>query len=107
MKHVLFVCSQNWLRSPTAEDVFASWPGIEVASAGTNNDAAIRLTAELVQWADIIFAMEKMHRQKISAKFREHLRNKRVICLNIPDNFGFMDPKLVEVLNERVPKFLP
>ena len=39
MRNVLFVCSQNRLRSPTAQQVFASHPAINVASAGTNNDA--------------------------------------------------------------------
>lgn len=106
MKHILFVCTQNFLRSPTAEDIFASWPGIEVASAGTNHDAVTPLTVELVRWADIIFVMEKMHRQKVAAKFRQHLQGKRVICLDIPDNYRFMDPELVRTLTERVPKFL-
>jgi predicted protein tyrosine phosphatase len=106
MKHVLFVCSQNWLRSPTGENTFASWPGIEVISAGTN-DAATPLTAELVQWADIIFVMEKMHRQKLSTRFREHLHGKRVVCLNIRDNYRFMDPELLKLLKAKVPKHLP
>jgi predicted protein tyrosine phosphatase len=52
MKNVLFVCSQNRLPSPTAEQTFAFYPGINVASAGTNNDADNPLTAELLQWAD-------------------------------------------------------
>jgi len=55
MKQVLFVCSQNKLRSPTAEQVFASWPGIEVSSAGLNHDAVEPLTGEMVEGADIFF----------------------------------------------------
>ena len=61
MKHLLFVCSQNRLRSPTAEEVFSSWPNVVVASAGINNDAETPLNAELVEWADIIFVMEQTH----------------------------------------------
>ncbi len=38
-RNVLFLCSQNRLRSPTAEQVFADWPGIETASAGLLADA--------------------------------------------------------------------
>jgi hypothetical protein len=49
--HVLFVCSQNRLRSPTAEQVFARRPDWEVDSAGTNHDAEQPLGAELVDWA--------------------------------------------------------
>jgi predicted protein tyrosine phosphatase len=68
MKRVLFVCSQNRLRSPTAEQLFASWEGIEVASAGLNNDAENVLTPELLGWADVIFVMEKAHRNKLGKK---------------------------------------
>jgi predicted protein tyrosine phosphatase len=107
MKHVLFICSQNLLRSPTAEQVFASWPGIETASAGLNNHAVNPVTPELLAWADTIFVMEQAHRSKLSAKFKAHIRNQRVICLDIPDDFAFMDPGLVKLLNDRVPRHLP
>lgn len=56
---VLFVCSQNKLRSPTAEQVFSRWPGIEVMSCGLNNDAENPARPELIEWADIIFVMEQ------------------------------------------------
>ncbi len=101
MKRVLFVCSQNKLRSPTAEQVFSTWPGVEVESAGTNHDAENPLTGELVEWAQVIFVMEKAHRNKLSKRFRRHLKA-RVICLNIPDDYAFMDPALVALLNAKV-----
>jgi len=104
---VLFVCSQNRLRSPTAEQVFANHPGIECASAGTNHDADNPLTPELVEWAEIIFVMEKAHRNRVTAKFRRHLVNKRVICLDIPDEYEYMDPVLVRLLEVKVSRFLP
>ena len=107
MKRVLFICSQNRLRSPTAEQVFASHPGIECISTGTNLDADNPLTAELVEWAEIIFVMEKAHRTKLASRFREHLANKRVICLDIPDNYEYMDPGLVRLLRAKVSGFLP
>jgi predicted protein tyrosine phosphatase len=106
-KRVLFVCSQNRLRSPTAEQVFSDWPGIECESAGTNNDADNPLTPELVQWAEVIFVMEKDHRNKLTKKFRPFLKNKRIICLDIPDRYDFMDPELVQLLKTKVPRFLP
>ena len=65
---VLFVCSRNRLRSPTAEAVFAGREGLEVLSAGTNRDADVPLTAELVAWADLICAMEPVHRAKITSR---------------------------------------
>jgi predicted protein tyrosine phosphatase len=107
MKNVLFICSQNRLRSPTAEQVFSTWPGLEVTSAGLNNDAESPVTPELLAWADLIFVMEQAHRNKLSKKFRASLNGKRVISLGIPDDYEFMDPMLVKLLNDKVPQFLP
>jgi predicted protein tyrosine phosphatase len=107
MKKVLFVCSQNRLRSPTAEQVFSRRRDIEVNSAGTNNDADNPLTSELVEWADIIFVMERRHRTKLQNRYRAQLKSKRVICLDIPDEFEFMDPMLVRILDAKVSRYLP
>lgn len=107
MKKVLFVCSQNRLRSPTAEQVFSKRRDIEVDSAGTNNDADNPLNRELVEWADLIFVMEKAHRRKLQQRYRPQLKNTRVICLDIPDEFEFMDPILVRMLEARVSRYLP
>lgn len=107
MKTVLFICSQNRLRSPTAEQVFANYPGVEVASAGTNNDAENPLTGELVAWADTIVVMEKQHRTKLQRRFRSSLRGQRIICLDIPDNYAFMAPELIDLLKTRMARYLP
>lgn len=107
MANVLFICSQNKLRSPTAEQVFAEWPGIETSSAGLNNDAENPVTPELLQWADIIFVMETTHRSKLSSRFKPHLGRARVVCLDIPDDYGFMDTDLVRLLHSKVPRHLP
>ncbi|MBU3887911.1 low molecular weight protein tyrosine phosphatase family protein [Methylosinus sp. KRF6] len=107
MKKVLFVCSQNRLRSPTAEQVFSSRLDLEVASAGTNNDADNPLTSELVAWADVVVVMEKAHRSKVQKRFRSALKGKRLICLDIPDEFEFMDPTLVKLLQTRLGRHFP
>lgn len=107
MKNVLFVCSQNRLRSPTAEQVFSRRPDLEVASAGTNNDAEIPLSGELVEWADVIVVMEKQHRIKVQKRFRPMLQGKRIICLDITDDYEFMDPALVNLLQTRLARYLP
>ena len=101
------MCSRNRLRSPTAEQVFATWPGIETASAGINRDADNPVTPELLQWADLILVMERVHRSKLSAKFKAQMAGKRVVCLEIPDRFDYMEPALVELLKARVPRHLP
>jgi len=107
LKTILFICSQNRLRSPTAEQVFADYPGLEVSSAGTNHDAENPLTAELVSWADIIVVMEKQHRAKLQRRFRAALRGQRIICLDIPDDYAFMQQELVALLKTRMARHLP
>ena len=107
MKRILFICGQNRIRSPTAEKTFSSYPGIEVASAGINHNAEEPLTPEWIEWADLIFVMEKSHRTKLSKKFRVHLKNKRVICLDIPDEYAYLDPELVRLLQSKILPFLP
>jgi len=106
VKRILFICSQNRLRSPTAEQVFADYPGVEVASAGTNNDAENPLTGELLAWADMIVVMERRHRAKLQKRFRSSLRGKHIICLDIPDNYAFMDPELIDLLKLRMTRHL-
>ncbi len=106
MTHLLFICSQNHLRSPTAEQVFANWPGVATASAGINHGADTPLSAELIEWADLIFVMEPVHRRKVSSKFRAQLGNTKLVCLGIPDDYTFMDPDLVRLLQDRVSRHL-
>ena len=106
MKKVLFICSQNLDRSPTAEQIFATRAGVETDSAGLRADAAVPLSSEQIDWADIIVVMEKAHRTKLSKRYREHLRDKRVVCLDIADDYTFMDPELVRLLEHKVGRFL-
>lgn len=106
MKTYLLVCSQNRLRSPTAEQVFARWPGIETDSAGLGADADVPLSPEQLDWAEIVFVMEKKHRARLSTGFKRHLNGKRVICLDIPDEYTFMQSELVTLLEARAGRFL-
>ena len=107
MRNLLFICGQNRLRSPTAEQVFADWPGVETASAGLNHDAGHPVTPELLSWADTIFVMERAHRSRLSRRFQPHLGGKRIVCLEIPDDYGYMDPDLVRLLELKVSPHLP
>lgn len=107
MLHILFLCSQNRLRSPTAEQVFSGFPGIECMSAGLGNGAENPMTPELAEWADLIFVMEQSHRNKLSSKFKPHLKTQRVVVLGIPDDYAFMDPELIRLLKAKVTPFLP
>jgi predicted protein tyrosine phosphatase len=107
MPNVLFICSQNRLRSPTAEQVFSPRTDIECCSAGMNHDAENPVTPELIAWADMIFVMEKAHRTKLRSKFKSQLSRARVICLDIPDDHDYMDPELVRTLRRKVDPYLP
>jgi predicted protein tyrosine phosphatase len=107
MQNILFICGKNKWRSPTAEQVFAEHPGIQCASAGLSNDAEVPVSAELIDWADMIFVMERQHKSKLSVQFQPQLLGKRLVCLNIPDNYKFMEPALVKILQSKVTPFLP
>jgi len=99
---VLFVCTANKLRSPTAEDVFGDYSGVTAISAGTNASAPRPLTKELVASADMIFAMETHHREHIRKKFKRRPPDNRIITLHIPDEYERGDPALVALLKEKV-----
>ena len=98
---ILFVCSRNEWRSPTAERVFGRDPRWVVRSAGTSRSARRRVTAGDLQWADAILVMERSHRSRLREQFPES-RDLDVIVLDIPDDYGFMDPDLVDLLERSV-----
>jgi predicted protein tyrosine phosphatase len=104
---ILFLCSQNRLRSPTAEAVFAACAGLETLSAGVDSDAVTPVDAELIEWAEIIFAMENSHRNKLRQRFGKLMDGKRLVVLRIRDDYDYMQPELVELLKKKVPPHLP
>ena len=46
--------------------------------------------------------MERAHRAKLQRRFKPHLKSARVICLDIPDDYAFMQPELVALLEKKV-----
>jgi predicted protein tyrosine phosphatase len=105
-KRILFVCSRNKLRSPTAEAIFADHPALDVDSAGLGHDAEVPLSEEQVRWADLIIVMEKAHRARLNRKFGKALAGKRVAVLDIPDEYDYMDPSLVALLKSRCASYI-
>lgn len=97
MTKLLFVCSGNKLRSPTAENYYAE-QGFDTRSAGTSRDAINVIGIEDLKWADEIIVMEKKHKQRIVAAFPRITKYKKIRVLNIPDNYKYMDDKLIKVL---------
>lgn len=106
MTRVLFLCGKNRLRSPTAEQVFASWPGVETDSAGVNHDADCPVGMDQIRWADLIVVMEKSHLAKLRKGFRAGLGKARLVCVDIPDDYEYMQPELVALLEKRVGPYL-
>lgn len=104
--NILFVCSQNKWRSLTAEKICQKVSGYSVRSAGTEKGARIRVTEGLLGWADWIFVMEQKHGDRLRSKFPESLEGKKVICLQIPDNYQYMEPELVELLQAKLSSYI-
>lgn len=100
--NLLFICTANKLRSATAETVFSAYEGIEAIGAGTNKDAPTPVTGDLIEWADVIFVMEQTHKNKVKRLFHSLLKDKRLIRLDIPDNYEYMQEELIRLLKARV-----
>ncbi|MBA9066902.1 putative protein tyrosine phosphatase [Methylobacterium sp. RAS18] len=104
---ILFVCSRAGARSPTAEQVFSRWPGLEMASAGVSDDADEPVEADHLAWAEIIVVMERAHRRKLMRRFGPALGHARIVCLDVRDDYAVMEPALVHLLEARAGRFLP
>ncbi len=104
--NVLFVCSRNQWRSPTAEQVWRKHPKVAARSAGTSPNARHKVSVEDIRWASVILVMEEKHKSRLTAEFTRLLENKPIHVLDIPDEYRYMDPELIEILEESVPSLL-
>ena len=100
--NILFVCSRNQWRSPTAEKVWSNHPQINVRSAGTSPRAKRTISPKDVRWADMILVMEKKHKNRVVAEFTRMVSHKPIHVLDIPDDYKYMDEELVELVNDSV-----
>jgi predicted protein tyrosine phosphatase len=104
--HVLFVCSRNQWRSPTAEHLWRKHPRLSVRSGGTSPSARHPVSHADIEWADMILVMEDKHASRLKAQFGPLLTHKALHVLDIPDEYRFMDPELVEALRSGVEPLL-
>ncbi len=104
--NVLFVCSRNQWRSPTAERVWRSHPALAVRSAGTSPNARHHVSEQDLRWADAILVMEEKHKSRLVAEFGHIVESKPIYVLDIPDEYKYMDPELVEELERSVAAIL-
>tara|TARA_Y100000052_G_scaffold26906_1_gene32883 strand:- start:4588 stop:5019 length:432 start_codon:yes stop_codon:yes gene_type:complete len=100
--NVLFVCSKNQWRSPTAEYTFANMEGVSARSAGTARSARHQITLADVRWADLIFVMEDKHASRIKADFRQDVAHTPIHVLDIPDDYQLMEQELIDILRASV-----
>jgi len=105
-RNVLFICSKNQWRSPTAEAVWRKHPELSVRSAGTSSTARRKVSVDDISWADVIFVMEEKHKSRLLAEFTTTVERKPLHVLDIPDEYKYMDPELVEQLQEAVAALL-
>lgn len=104
--NVLFVCSRNEWRSLTAETIYKNNEFILAKSAGTSPSARIKINQKHIDWAELIFVMEKKHRQLLEQRFENNLDRPKIIVLNIPDEYQYMDEELIEELRTKVAPYL-
>jgi predicted protein tyrosine phosphatase len=100
--NLLFICSRNQWRSPTAEEVWRKKPGYQVKSAGTSPKAKRTVNAADISWANLIFVMEKKHKNRLLAEFTRMLDHKPIHILDIPDEYQYMDQELIEEVEAKV-----
>lgn len=105
--NLLFICSRNQWRSPTAEAIWRKHPDFNVRSAGTSPKAKRTVNAADIRWADIIFVMEKKHKNRLLAQFNRLLAYKTIHVLDIPDEYQYMDAELITELEARVGLYFP
>jgi len=99
-QHVLFICSRNQWRSPTAEQVFRRRAGLSVRSAGTSPSARRTVSENDIAWASVIMVMEDKHKARLKAAFGRLLDGRTMHVLDVPDEYRYMDPELVELLEQ-------
>ena len=106
MQNLLFICSRNQWRSPTAEKIYSKDPRVNARSAGTSPRAKRTVNAKDLQWADLIFVMEYKHKDRLKAEYNRVLQYKKIIVLDIPDDYLYMDEELVEILEIAIEGYL-
>jgi predicted protein tyrosine phosphatase len=99
---LLFVCSKNQWRSPTAEHIWRKDARVHARSGGTSSGARHRVSEDDIIWSDVIFVMEEKHKRFLTKSFTQFVANKRIVVLDIPDEYHYMDAALVSELSTAV-----
>jgi predicted protein tyrosine phosphatase len=102
-ERILFVCTANRDRSPTAEDLYTRDPRYEVRSAGVASFAVTPLDAELLRWADRVFVMcERLDQHQTQIRLRFPAIKATIVDLDLEDRWPRGHPELVHRLRKKL-----
>ena len=108
-KKLLFICTSNLVRSPTCEDILKGSSFYETRSAGTSANAVVKVSQDLIDWADEIFVMcERVEKHRTFLEENFQVKNKKIIDLDLED-FIYnrrSEPGLVKELTKRLTPYL-
>lgn len=86
--------------------LFKNHPDHQARSAGTSDKARIKVNEKLIAWADVIFVMERRHKQLLKQRFPLAILEIPLIILEIEDKYRFGDSDLVGILKEKLQGYL-
>jgi predicted protein tyrosine phosphatase len=95
---ILFVCGRNQWRSPTAAMIYRNDPRVSVRSAGVSDKARKKLSEKDLDWADLVLVMERKYARRITYLFQSRDAFPPIECLDIPDEYQFMDEELIMLI---------
>lgn len=107
-KNLLFVCSENISRSPTAQSLMRASEWYNARSAGISPMSPTTVDEELLEWADIVFVMSEGQDGHASyLRDRYGLPWEKILDLDIPDRYARSDPELLVLLKKRIASAIP
>ena len=103
---VLFICTQNKVRSLTAEHLYRERPDLDVRSCGTAAFAKNQLTEEIMKWADMVFIFDQSQADVIENRFGKDALGKEIVSLGLEDIYQYKSENLVLKLTAKIEPYL-
>jgi len=102
-KRVLCVCSAGLLRSPTTARLLAEQYSYNTRAVGLDvSHALIPVDEVLLSWADEVVCMDKEQMTRLFQLYEDHqIAPPQIVCLDVPDSYGYMDKTLVTIITDR------
>jgi len=103
--NILVICGRNKRRSRTAEFIYKNDSRINIRSAGLSPQSNHKVNEKDLQWSDIILVMENEHQKKLKSLFR-NFGFPKIVTLQIPDDYEYMDEELIEILTKKIEEII-